>query len=79
MARGRPVIGSAVDGIPELITGRGLVVDPLNIQKFSQAVLSLVNDQAKCRCLGKNALEFMNLYPDWDDVGTQAINEAGLA
>lgn len=79
MARGRPVIASSVDGIPELITGRGLVVDPLDVEEFSNAVLSLVKDQEKCRKLGENALEFMQSYPDWNDIGNQAATEAGLA
>lgn len=78
MARGRPVIGSSVDGIPELITGRGLVVDPLNVETFSNAILSLVNDQEKCKRLGENALEFMRSYPDWNDIGNQALAEACL-
>jgi glycosyltransferase involved in cell wall biosynthesis len=78
MARGRPVIGSSVDGIPELISGRGLVVDPLNVEEFSSAVLSLVKDKEKCKKLGENALEFMRSYPDWNDIGNQAIIETCL-
>lgn len=79
MARGKPVIGTPIDGIPELIEGRGLVVDPLDPEVFSGAMRSLVEDEPLRERLGRNAHEFMRGYPDWEAVGQQALTEAGLA
>ena len=79
MARGKPIIGTPIDGIPELIEDRGLVVDPLNPEVFSSAMRSLVEDEPLRERLGRNAYEFMRGYPDWDAVGQQALTEAGLA
>lgn len=79
MARGRPVIGSPIDGIPELISGRGVVVDPLDPKLFASAMLSLISDKAGRDRLGKSARDYMMNYPDWETIGNQAMQEAGLA
>ncbi|MCW9057765.1 MAG: glycosyltransferase family 4 protein [Gammaproteobacteria bacterium] len=79
LARGKPVIGTPIDGIPELIEDRGLVVDPLDTQAFSDAMLVLVEDKDLRERLGQNARDFMRNYPDWESVGRQAVTEALLA
>jgi glycosyltransferase involved in cell wall biosynthesis len=79
MARGKPVIGTSIDGIPELIEGRGLVVDPLDVEEFSGAMLRLAENQELRERLGDNAHDFMRTYPDWEAVGHQALTEARLA
>ena len=79
LARGKPVIGSSVDGIPELIEGRGAIVDPLDIDAFSSAILDLAGDADKRKSLGINAFEYMKTYPDWGSIGEQAVSMAGLA
>jgi glycosyltransferase involved in cell wall biosynthesis len=79
LARGKPVIGTPIDGIPELIEGRGLVVDPLDSQAFSDAMRRLVEDKDLRERLGRNARDFMRNYPGWEAVGTQAVTEASLA
>lgn len=79
MARGKPVIGTPIDGIPELIEDRGVVVDPLDPTAFSSAMLRLVEDTGLRKRLGQNAREFMRTYPDWETVGRQALTESGLA
>jgi glycosyltransferase involved in cell wall biosynthesis len=78
MARGRPVIGSSTDGIPELISGRGLIANPLKIDDLAGAILLLAKDHHLRAHLGARAREFMHSYPEWDDVGKLAVREAGL-
>lgn len=79
MARGKPVIGSPVDGIPELISGRGVVVDPLDTRAFAASIATLVADSGERTRLGENALNFMQNYPGWDEVGARLFEEAGFA
>ena len=79
MARGKPVIGSPIDGIPELIEGRGLVADPLDPARLASAMLSLAENGGQRERLGSNALAFMQSYPDWGEIGDQLLSEAGLA
>lgn len=78
MARGKPVIGSNIDGIPELIENRGLVVDPLNPSSFAQTLHSFASDPSLRAQLSINARTFMRTYPVWEKVGEQALLEAGL-
>lgn len=78
MARGRPVIGSSVDGMPELISGRGIVVDPLDPKSFAEAMLFLVNNKDERTRLSGNARDYMKNYPDWEMIGHQAMQEADL-
>ncbi len=79
MARGRPVIGSSIDGIPELISGRGVVIDPLDSKAFAEVMLSLASDKNERSRLGESARNYMKNYPDWESIGRQAMQEAGLA
>lgn len=75
LSRGKPVIASPVDGIPELVEGRGIVVDPLDKNKFANAMIHLSLNQDKVTQLGKSARDFMEEYPDWDQVGDIALKE----
>jgi len=72
LSRGKPVIGSPVDGIPELVEGRGVIVDPLDSKAFCDAMVSLSRDRDKITELGQSASEYMKDYPDWDKVGKLA-------
>jgi len=78
MARGKPVIGSPVDGIPELIEGHGLIADPLNPAALASAIVSLVQDKSQRNRLGNDALTYMQSYPDWEQIGHQLLTEVGL-
>ena len=70
LARSKPVIVSNVDGLPELAQGRGLVVDPLNKDKFSSCMSAIVSDGAQLTKYQQAANDFMQTYPRWSDVGT---------
>ena len=73
LARGRPVIASPVDGIPELIEGRGLIVNPLDTHALAMAMVRLSRDDALLHRLGNAAREFMATYPTWNEVSDKLI------
>ena len=76
LARGRPVIASPVDGIPELVDGRGLIVDPLDADALALAMVRLSQDGALLRRLGSAAREFMATYPTWDEISDNLLAES---
>jgi glycosyltransferase involved in cell wall biosynthesis len=72
MARGKPVISSPVDGIPELVQGRGVLVDPLDKKALAAAMLKCAGSRGYRQDVGRLARQFMNSYPDWDEIGRRA-------
>ena len=64
MARGVPVIATAVGGIPEIIKDgeNGLLVPPANPEALSEALLRLINDEIFRVTLIKNGLETIRKY-----------------
>lgn len=72
LARGKPVIGSDVDGIPELVSGRGAVVDPLDKNAMANAMLAFAESTPYLKQMGDAARSFMANYPDWNRVGELA-------
>ena len=69
MARGKPVVVSSVDGLPEMARGRGVIVDPLNKSEFSEQLYLLSIDDERRKILGQSAQTYMDTYPCWEDVG----------
>jgi polysaccharide biosynthesis protein PelF len=57
MLCGRPVVATAVGGIPEQIEGGGIAVPPRDPEAMGEAILSLLNDPTRCRALGLAARE----------------------
>lgn len=57
MSSGRPIIGSNMGGIPELVIHNetGLLVEAANINQLSGAIISLLSNNALVRDLGYNA------------------------
>lgn len=64
MARERPVIASAVGGMPEIIKDgvNGLLVQPEAAKELSQAIVSLLSDGARSRRMGEKGRERMLAY-----------------
>lgn len=75
LARGKPVIGSNVDGIPELVRGRGAVVDPIVPRDLAQAILRFSESEDGIERMAQAALTFMTRYPNWDDVSQMALKD----
>jgi len=65
-----PVVGTNVDGIPELIQDNvtGLLVPPENPQKLAEAVNSLLDDKMKAKKLSDAGHEFVKNNLTWDIV-----------
>jgi glycosyltransferase involved in cell wall biosynthesis len=58
MASGIPVIGTAVGGVPELITDRsGIVVPPGDVQAFSDAIVKMTRDAEGRKQMGAEAVQ----------------------
>ncbi len=57
MLCGRPVVGTAVGGVPEAVEGCGIAVEPRNPQQTAQAILELMADPARREALGRAARE----------------------
>ena len=55
MAAGKPVIATAVGGVPELVEGgvTGLLVPPQDIQALSNAMVRLADDSPLRKTMGK--------------------------
>ncbi len=69
LARGKPVVVSPVDGLPELAKNRGIIVDPLKTQLFANELYKLSINQQQIQTYTKSARVFMESYPRWKDVG----------
>jgi glycosyltransferase involved in cell wall biosynthesis len=58
LASGRPVIGSRIGGIPELITEDvGRLTTPRDVEGLTAAIVELAGDDAKRAAMGRNALQ----------------------
>jgi glycosyltransferase involved in cell wall biosynthesis len=48
----KPVVATAVGGVPEQIEECGIIVEPRNYEAMAQAILMLINDPELCQSLG---------------------------
>jgi glycosyltransferase involved in cell wall biosynthesis len=73
MAQGKAVIGSAVGGIPEIITDgtTGLLVPPGNAEALTAALRSLVEDAGLRRRLGRAGYDHVRRNFTWDVAGAK--------
>ncbi|MFN8474394.1 MAG: GT4 family glycosyltransferase PelF [Anaerolineae bacterium] len=55
MLCGKPVVATAVGGVPEQIEGCGIAVEPRNPAQLATAVLAIMNDPTYCAALGEAA------------------------
>lgn len=69
MAMGKPTISTNVDGITELLEGRGLLVKPCDSDELARSMLAALTDRELARRLGINARKYMcDVYPRWDQI-----------
>ena len=68
MTKGKAVISTSVDGIPELLANeRGVVVPPGDSLALARAMKQLVHKPERIRRIGANAREYvLHQHPDWD-------------
>ncbi len=84
MACGKPVLGSDISGIKDVIIHRenGLIVPPRDSKALANAIMLLLEDDNLRRELGRNARKLMVEKYDWNIIGEKieqvyydAINE----
>jgi glycosyltransferase involved in cell wall biosynthesis len=78
MAAGRPLLVSAVGGMPELVAdGAGLSCTAGDVQALAQGIRRLLDDAAYCRTLGSRALGYAErtLAPDLHRQRLEAVYE----
>lgn len=73
----KPVIGTDVDGIPELIKGRGITVKPSEKMALADALLSFSGSDSHYKAMAESSRKYMATYPDWDTVGNMALSIKG--
>ena len=74
-AFGKPVVGTAVGGIPEVIDDgeTGLLVPPRDSKALAEAVISLLQDEERRCRMGERALEKAVKEMSWATVACQTI------
>lgn len=75
MAYGKLVITTEIDGITELIKGRGILLKKIDSEEMKKEILNITRNPNIIDYLGKKSLKFMSEYPTWEDIHNQIINE----
>lgn len=73
MARGKPVIGTDIPPIKELIakTKGGLTFKKDNLKSLTAKIEKLINNPSLCQKLGQNGLKNVQKYYTWDKIGKE--------
>ncbi len=75
MAYGKLIITSEIDGITELIKGRGILLKKIDSEEMKEKILNITRNRDMIEDLGKKSLKFISEYPTWEDIHNQIINE----
>jgi len=73
MALGKVVISTDVDGIPEILEDKGLIVEPNNPKELADAILLALDDNKLRKELGESAREYMMQWKRWNDVVVEFV------
>lgn len=73
MAAGKPIVATALDQAAQVIQDghTGLLVEAGNVNRFAEAILTLLNDPAKRMCLGQNARQRAIQLYSWEQYTRQ--------
>jgi len=71
MGMGKPVIGTDLDGIPEMVEERGIVVKAGNVKRLTEAMLLISRDENIYKKMQRNCILQMKRYPSWE----QSVNK----
>jgi len=77
MALGKVVISTNVDGIPEILKDKGLVVEPNNPKELADAILLALEDDKLRKELGESARRYMMQWKRWNDVVEEFVQLLG--
>ena len=73
MALGKLVISVDLDGIPELLEGRGYVVKPCDENELTAILIKALKKPDLSKHLGIQAYEYLQNYPDWALAGQRFL------
>lgn len=62
MAAGLPVIATSVGGVPDVVDGNGILVEPNDTDALVRAMRLVVGDSEKCAAMSKRSLELVCRY-----------------
>lgn len=65
MSRGRPIVCSDADGLPETVGDAGVIVPKRDPEALAEAMNALFDDRARCEALAAKAAERASYY-DWN-------------
>jgi glycosyltransferase involved in cell wall biosynthesis len=76
MAAGKPIVGTKVGAIPELIKNgvNGVLVDPEDTASMSQAICSFLKDKDKLESIGRENFNFVRENFNWNKCTKDTIN-----
>ena len=75
MAAGKPIVASAVQGIPEVVKPdfSGLLVKPRNIYEIEHAIVRLLKDREFANYLGENARQAIIEDYSWEKIARRTL------
>ena len=70
MSAGKPLIGSKVGGIPEIIKEgkNGLLFEPMNFKKLAEMILILMEDEKLRSKMGKSSRKMAEDFFSWENI-----------
>jgi len=74
MSHGKPVICSAVGGLPEVVRDAGLLVPPRDPLALAEAINALLRDDGRRKELGIKAREYAQEY-SWESVAEKTLSQ----
>lgn len=73
MSLGKPVITTDIDGMPEMIQGRGIVVKPGSVKELAEAIKRLSQDDELYAQMQRNCRDYMADYPSPEHVSQRFL------
>jgi glycosyltransferase involved in cell wall biosynthesis len=72
---GKPVVATNVGGLSEAVEDgeTGLLVPPRDHEKLGEALIALLNDEARARRMGARAKELSETAYSWDGIARQVV------
>lgn len=74
MALGKPVIATDVDGMPEMVGDRGIIVKRGDKDELGKAMITLCQDSHLYNSLRANCISYMSHYPNWEEVTNRFLS-----
>jgi glycosyltransferase involved in cell wall biosynthesis len=73
LSLGKPTISTNIDGIPEMLDERDLIVNPNNSNELANSIIYLLSNKNLLEKIGEDARKHMLQYPKWENVGEKFL------